>query len=87
MAERASQASAVVDEAHDAGLDGSHPVTIQAKMLRLELLNTKADLERERGRLVVHCTACGQRVHWVSGWASLRRIGSQRPHGEPALGK
>jgi hypothetical protein len=36
-----------VDEAHAAGLDGSHPVTLQAKMLRLELLNVKADLERE----------------------------------------
>jgi hypothetical protein len=47
IAERASQASAVVDEAHDAGLDGSHPVTLQAKMLRIELLNVKADLERE----------------------------------------
>ena len=36
IAERASQASAVVDEAHNAGLDGSHPVTLQAKMLRFE---------------------------------------------------
>ena len=58
IAERASQANAVVDEAHNAGLDGSHPVTLQAKMLRLELLNVKADLERELGRLVLHCTAC-----------------------------
>jgi hypothetical protein len=60
IAERASQASAVVDEAYNAGLDGTHPVTLQAKMLRLELLNAKADLERELGRLVLHCTACGQ---------------------------
>jgi len=28
-------------------------------MLPLELLNVKADLERELGRLVLHCTACG----------------------------
>jgi hypothetical protein len=47
IAERASQASAVVDEAHTAGLDGSHPITLQAKMLRLELLNVKADLDPE----------------------------------------
>jgi hypothetical protein len=43
IADRASQASAVVDEAYNAGLDGSHPVTLQAKMLRLERLNVKAD--------------------------------------------
>ena len=57
----------LVDEALDAGLDGSHPVTLQAKMLRLELLNVKADLERELGRLVLDCTDCGQTVHWVAG--------------------
>ena len=38
VAEQAQKASAVVDEAHNAGLDGSHRVTLQAKMLRLELL-------------------------------------------------
>lgn len=47
VAEQAKNANAIVDEAHNAGLDGSHPVTLQAKMLRLELLNVKADLERE----------------------------------------
>lgn len=52
VADQAKKASAIVDEAHNAGLDGSHPVTLQAKMLRLELLNVKADLERELGRLV-----------------------------------
>jgi hypothetical protein len=50
VADQAAAASAIVDEAHAAGLDGSHAVTIQAKMLRLELLNVKADLERELGR-------------------------------------
>ena len=79
VAEHAKNASAIVDEAHNAGLDGSHPVTLQAKMLRLELLNVKADLERELGRLVLHCTACGRTVHWVPGlgvepghWAASR---------------
>jgi hypothetical protein len=43
-------------------------------MLRLELLIVKADLERELGRLVLHCTACGLDVHWV-GIASRRDIG------------
>jgi hypothetical protein len=41
ISEQAAAASAVVDEAFKAGLDGSHPVTLQAKMLRLELLNVK----------------------------------------------
>src|SRR3990172_1743991 len=49
VSEQAAAASAIVDEALDAGLDGSHPVTIQAKMLRLELLNVKAEL-RARAR-------------------------------------
>ena len=40
-------------------------------MLRLELLNVKADLERELGRLVLHCTACGRTVHWVAVLACL----------------
>jgi len=88
IAEPAAQASAVVDEAHNASLDGSHAVTLQAKMLRLELLDVKADLERELGRLVLHCSACGQRVHWVAGvsvspgnWAHKEPA----PHGEPVL--
>lgn len=34
----------------DAGLHGSHPVTVHVKMLRLELLHVKADLERELER-------------------------------------
>jgi len=50
-----------VNEAHNASLDGSHPITLQTKMLRLELLNVKADLEREME------TSCGLDVHWVVG--------------------
>lgn len=67
VTERAAAASALVDEALDAGLDGSHPVTLQAKMLRLELLSVKADLKRELGQLVLDCARCGQTVHWVAG--------------------
>jgi hypothetical protein len=55
VAEQAAAASHLIDEALDGGLDGSHPVTLQAKMLRLELLNVKADLERELGKLVMEC--------------------------------
>jgi hypothetical protein len=89
IAERASQASAVVDEAHNAGLDGSHPVTLQAKMLRLELLKVKAGLERELGRLVLHCSDCGRTVHWVAGLSIRPGHWAHRepaPHHQPVIG-
>ena len=41
LSEQAAKADARVDEASSAGLDGSHPITVQAKMLRLELLQVK----------------------------------------------
>jgi hypothetical protein len=82
VAEQAKNASTIVDEAHAAGLDGSHPVTLQAKMLRLELLKVKADLERQLGRLVLHSTACGLDVHWVAGLAATP---GHWAHREPAL--
>lgn len=47
VAEQAAKADAIVDEALDAGLDGSEPLTVHVKMLRLELLNVKAALETE----------------------------------------
>lgn len=88
VSERAVAASALVDEAMAAGLDGSHPVTLQAKMLRLELLKLKADLERELGTWVLDCVDCSQAVHWVPGlgvtaghWAHAEPA----PHGEPAV--
>ena len=46
IAEQAAKADEIVDEATEAD-GGTHPVTIHAKMLRLELLKVKADLERE----------------------------------------
>jgi hypothetical protein len=42
ISEQAAAADALVHEALDARLGGSHPVTLHAKMLRLELLNVKA---------------------------------------------
>jgi len=35
VAEQAAKADDLVDEVLDAGLDGSHPITVHAKMLRL----------------------------------------------------
>jgi hypothetical protein len=88
VAEQARNAGAIVDEAHDAGVDGSHPVTLQAKMLRVELLSVKADPEREVGRLVLHCTDCRSRVHWVAGLSTQPGHWAHRepaPHGDPIV--
>ncbi len=88
VSQQAAKADAVVDEAITAGLDGSHPVTLQAKMLRQELLQVKADLERELGGLVLDCSACGRTVHWVPGLAATPGHWAHResaPHGEPVV--
>jgi hypothetical protein len=88
VSEKAAEADAVIDEAIDAGLDGSDQVTLQAKLVRLELLNVKADLERELALLVLDCSRCGQTVHWVPGlgvaaghWAHAEPA----PHREPTI--
>jgi hypothetical protein len=60
ITEQAVKTDALVDEALAAGLDGSHPVTIQAKLLRLELLKVKADMDEALGAFVLDCTACGR---------------------------
>ena len=85
--EQAAKAEVLVDEAKAAGR-GDHPVTVHAKMLRLELLKVKADLERELEDFSLNCSRCGLDVHWVSGlgvspghWAH----GEPAPHGEPAV--
>jgi hypothetical protein len=88
VSDQAAKADTVVDEAFAAGLDGSHPVTLQAKMLRQELLQVKADLERELGGLVLDCSACGRTVHWVAGLAASPGHWAHRepaPHGAPVI--
>src|SRR5215211_5962145 len=55
IAEQAAKANDVIDEAINAGLDADHPATVAAKMLRLELLKTKADLERGLSEFVLNC--------------------------------
>ena len=76
----AAKADELVDEAKAAG-GGNHPVTVHAKMLRLELLRVKADLERELETWVLGCTKCGLDVHWVSG---LRIAPGHWAHRKPA---
>jgi len=74
IAEQAVKADELVDEAKAAG-GGDHPVTVHAKMLRLELLKVKADLERELEDFVLDCSKCGLDVHGSRGSASHRVIG------------
>ena len=85
VTEQAVKADELVDEAKAAG-GGDHPVTVHAKMLRLELLKVKADLERELETWVPNCTKCGLDVHWVSGLGVTPGHWAHRepaPHGEP----
>jgi len=87
ISKAAADSSSVVDEAADA-LQPDDPLTVHAKMLRQELLEVKAGIEWELSKLVLDCTACGQRVHYVGGlgvsaghWAH----GEPSPHHEPVL--
>lgn len=86
VADQAANADKVVDEALEAGLGGSHPLTLHAKMLRLELLQVKADFERQLGELVLNCSNCRLDVHWVWGlgvapghWAHREPAPHERP--------
>jgi hypothetical protein len=90
IAEQAAKADELVDEAKAAG-GGDHPVTVHAKMLRLELLKVKADLERELEDFSLNCSKCGLDVHWVSG-LGVRGIPykpptTRRRHGEPSAAR
>jgi hypothetical protein len=87
IAEQAAKADDLVDEAKAAG-GGNHPVTVHAKMLRLEPLKVKADLERELEDFVLDCSKCGLDVHWVSGLGvTPGHLAHQEPapHDEPAV--
>jgi hypothetical protein len=55
-AEQAAKADDLVDEAIGVGHGRSDPLVVHAKMLRLELLKVKADLERELEDFVLNCT-------------------------------
>jgi hypothetical protein len=88
VAEQSAKADSLVDEAIDVGHGRSDPLVVHAKMLRLELLKVKADLERELEDFVLNCSKCSLDVHWVSGlgvmpghWAH----GEPAPHGEPVV--
>jgi hypothetical protein len=77
IAEQAVKADELVDEATAAG-GGSHPVTVQAKMLRLELLKTKADLERELEDFVLNCSKRPRRALGERSRRLARVLGTPR---------
>jgi hypothetical protein len=71
VAEQAANANAIVDEAMDAGLDGSEPCVVNLKMLRAELLSVKADLERELEKVWLNCVVSGVPARYVGGSSGL----------------
>jgi hypothetical protein len=81
VTEQAANANAIVDEAMDAGLDGSEPFVVNIKRLRAELLSVKADLERELEKVFLDCVVCGVPVHYVGG---LGVKAGHWAHAEPA---
>jgi hypothetical protein len=88
VAEQAAKADDLIDEAIAVGHGCSDPLVTHAKMLRLELLNLKADLERELETFSLNCWKCGLDVHWVAGLGVTPGHWAHRepaPHGEPAV--
>jgi hypothetical protein len=88
LSEQAAKADALVDEAIALGHLGSEPLIVHAKMLRLELLKVKSDLERELETFVLDCGDCSLTVHWVAGLGVTPGHWAHRepaPHGEPAV--
>ena len=88
LSKQIAELDRTIDEAGEVGLGGSHKVVVDLKMLRLELLQVKSSAEERLETLVLDCSECGQRVHYVSGldgaigrWAHREPA----PHGEPAV--
>jgi hypothetical protein len=67
VTEQAANADVIVDEAMDAGLDGSEPFVVNIKRLCAELLSFKGDLERELEKVQLDCIVCGVSAHYVGG--------------------
>ncbi|MGZ4103809.1 MAG: hypothetical protein ACXVP8_00955 [Actinomycetota bacterium] len=90
VTEQAANANAIVDEAMDAGLDGSEPFVVNINRPRAELLSMKSDVERELEKLLFHCDVCGRRVHYVGGLgvrAGHRSYAEPAPHETPKLAR
>lgn len=94
VADQATKADELVAEALDLGIGGSDPFVVHAKMLRLELLNVKSDLERELGQFVLDCPPVVRRSTGSAGSGSRRVIGrtgslrhtTSQPSSQPVTG-
>jgi hypothetical protein len=65
----------------------THPVTVTAEVLRLDLHQVKVALQRELGKLVFDCSACGQPCggfRAVESHPAIGGIGSP-PHGKATI--
>jgi hypothetical protein len=92
VADQAAKTDDLVDEAIAVGHGRSDPLVVHAKMLRMELLKVKADLERELEDFSLNCSKCGldvplgqrTRSHARSlvarGARAARRAGGPTPH-------
>jgi hypothetical protein len=67
IADRARDAYRLIEEAHEVDPRDESGLVAEAKRLRIELLQTKAELERELGRLLLHSRRGNRRVHWGPG--------------------
>ena len=88
LSEKVAEIDRTIGEAGEVGLRGSHKVVVDLKMLRLELLSVKSSAETRLEGLVLDCSECGQRVHYVSGLGGAVGRWAHRepaPHGEPAM--
>ena len=77
----AKKAYGLVEELYGEGIRDGDQLMLAAKQLRLELLQAKADLERELSTWIADCRECYRRVHWVAGIAAEP---GHWAHAEPA---
>jgi hypothetical protein len=85
---QAAKTDGLVDDLMAAGLDGSNPTVVGAKMVRAELLSIKGDLERELEREFLDCVVCGVPAHYVGGLgvrAGHWSHAAPAPHATPKL--
>ena len=68
----------MIDDAIEAGLAGSHPVTADAQMRHLELPKVTADLERELATVSLDCRDCGEGRSHIAGLGVEVGIGRTR---------
>jgi hypothetical protein len=78
IAERAKDAYRVVEEAHEVDPRDESGLTAAGKRLRMELLQTKAELERELGNVLLSCQRCNRRVQCAPASGPSQGTGDTR---------